>query len=582
MDMNSRNISNVLQNGAPVTQQVGVYNTYVGARYVPIFDGEWSSTKQYEPLTIVSYQGNSYTSTQYVPVGTYITNTNYWAQTGNYNSQLELYIQQVNALSDSIKNLLVSQNYVTPEQYGAKGDGITNDSPAFTSAVTEAISTGKGIYLASPAYYLNDTININSSRVVIFANPFGEQTCIIKANPNLSSVFNITSPRCALYYIQIIHDIDDGSLANGIAINFNVGENYSYNCDGNVVGCMIQGYSTGIKISSKNLNVYDTLLSHCSIGIDFTIPSSASNVNYRGITIVNNRFHNIGAETNYAPGTCCIKVDQSLSNVLNQFFINGNYADLGSTFFIGQANGGWIINNYIVSLHADGIIIDNTDYTFSGISFPIICNNFLETLNYVNSKYGIHVIGGMRCVIYNNMFNGFQTSSILVENCNRCSIINNIISGASSDYEIKIINGVDCNIINNNEMYSPTHAEKSVGVLTSTGTPGACTYSAGTHYGLVNLNVARQRIYENDTSGAYADIYKCGSTVIITLGGATLQAHTNVNTDAIITLPFKIPATLELLNTLNQNRLYLDPSGVIYGTTQQNEALRGFWCTPFI
>ena len=39
---------------------------YVGARYVPVFANplEWSDTREYEPLTIVTYQGNSYTSMQ--------------------------------------------------------------------------------------------------------------------------------------------------------------------------------------------------------------------------------------------------------------------------------------------------------------------------------------------------------------------------------------------------------------------------------------------------------------------------------------------------------------------------------------
>ena len=63
-------------------------NRYVGARYVPIFDGDWDNTKQYEPLTIVSYQGDSYTSRGYVPAGININNTTYWAKTGNFNQQV--------------------------------------------------------------------------------------------------------------------------------------------------------------------------------------------------------------------------------------------------------------------------------------------------------------------------------------------------------------------------------------------------------------------------------------------------------------------------------------------------------------
>lgn len=70
---------------------------YIGARYVPIFadPAEWTSTKQYEPLTIVLHQGDSFTSKQFVPVGIDIDNTDYWAKTGNYNAQIEQYREEV-------------------------------------------------------------------------------------------------------------------------------------------------------------------------------------------------------------------------------------------------------------------------------------------------------------------------------------------------------------------------------------------------------------------------------------------------------------------------------------------------------
>lgn len=66
---------------------------YIGSRYVPIFADpvEWSNTKSYEPLTIVTHEGNSYTSRQFVPVGIDITNGDYWVLTGNYNAQIEQY-----------------------------------------------------------------------------------------------------------------------------------------------------------------------------------------------------------------------------------------------------------------------------------------------------------------------------------------------------------------------------------------------------------------------------------------------------------------------------------------------------------
>lgn len=74
---------------------------YIGARYVPILGRkdetsiQWDNSAPYEPLTIVLYRGNSYTSRQMVPAGIDITNELYWACTGNYNAQIELYRQDV-------------------------------------------------------------------------------------------------------------------------------------------------------------------------------------------------------------------------------------------------------------------------------------------------------------------------------------------------------------------------------------------------------------------------------------------------------------------------------------------------------
>lgn len=83
-------------------------NSYIGARYVPIFANkdlnyQWTNTRSYEPLMIVLYQGNSYTSTTFVPIGVDIFNTTYWANTGNYNAQMA-------QLQELFKEGIINQN----------------------------------------------------------------------------------------------------------------------------------------------------------------------------------------------------------------------------------------------------------------------------------------------------------------------------------------------------------------------------------------------------------------------------------------------------------------------------------------
>jgi ribosomal protein S13 len=134
-------------------------NKYIGARYVPKFGGDWDSSKSYEPLVIVCYQGNSYTSKTYVPSGTDINNLLFWALTGNYNAQVEYYRQEVNALktayAQQFENIAVK-----PETYGAKGDGITDDTDAIQEAIDYANSRGTHVVAltAGRVYIISRTL----------------------------------------------------------------------------------------------------------------------------------------------------------------------------------------------------------------------------------------------------------------------------------------------------------------------------------------------------------------------------------------------------------------------------------------
>lgn len=81
--------------------------TYIGARYVPIFANpvEWDLERSYEYLTIVTHNGDSYTSKRAVPAGTSITNTDYWVLTGNYNQAVSQLRTEVNELTESVASL---------------------------------------------------------------------------------------------------------------------------------------------------------------------------------------------------------------------------------------------------------------------------------------------------------------------------------------------------------------------------------------------------------------------------------------------------------------------------------------------
>lgn len=113
-----------MANETPIATDYSGVREYIGARYVPVFANplEWSDTRGYEPLTIVSHQGNSYTSMQSVPPGIDITDTDYWASTGNYNAQVEAYRKEV-------------------ASWGVKIDQANEGSTSAVSKADSAIST---------------------------------------------------------------------------------------------------------------------------------------------------------------------------------------------------------------------------------------------------------------------------------------------------------------------------------------------------------------------------------------------------------------------------------------------------------
>ncbi len=97
---------------------------------------EWDKTKTYEPLTIVYYQGNSYTSRQSVPAGVDITDTTYWALTGNYNAQIEQYRKET-----------ASKLSTVTTDGTLKGDGTKTDPLKVKLNHSTVMSdTGKTVY----------------------------------------------------------------------------------------------------------------------------------------------------------------------------------------------------------------------------------------------------------------------------------------------------------------------------------------------------------------------------------------------------------------------------------------------------
>lgn len=120
----------------------------------------WDSSIAYLIYSIVEYQGTNYIALQDVPVGVMITNTDYWIPSNTV-------VEQINAISVSVSELEKKIPFVTPEEYGAAGDGTTDD----TQPIQNAFDSGSPVYFSKKkTYRITSTINMNKFNQKIVGN----------------------------------------------------------------------------------------------------------------------------------------------------------------------------------------------------------------------------------------------------------------------------------------------------------------------------------------------------------------------------------------------------------------------------
>lgn len=205
---------------------------YVGARYVPkLFDDgqgslEWQPNTYYEPLTIVTYNNSSYTSRGPISasIGNPAENGEYWALTGNFNAQIA-------EVEKSVNNLKTKMRTVTIDQYGAVGDGITDDTAAFKSALAFCSANGNVLSSAGKRYVVNGPITITNVNI-----DFGGGTLLINSpfavenkdelglfihnvkfdfSNSATAVLNCNTKRCSYFHIGIENANKNGIILSG-------------------------------------------------------------------------------------------------------------------------------------------------------------------------------------------------------------------------------------------------------------------------------------------------------------------------------------------------------------------------------
>ena len=414
------------------------YRQYIGSRYVPIFGRkgentyEWDNSAPYEPLTVVMHQGNSFTSIQYVPTGIDINNRKYWAETGNWNAQVEAYRAEVRTFNDRIeantRNIAtidedswVTENriadgavtsgkiadgnvttgkivdnavttpkiadgavtsdkispaifksymgFFSPEQFGAIGDGVTDDTQAFKDMLV-AMYDGSVCVLQSKNYLITDTltINVNMARFTSFER--SESTPCIKFDFN-----DFTDKHCIDCYgtgntFSNIHVRQESNEVRSCMFYID-GVNNNYNVDYTFDGCVFSNAWNCFEIIGRNVHITNCLISTI-MATSITIKQPNYATPLRGFVFENNRFHIAGMLVNTAELT-------DYSETFNLALVN-NMVDFSKRLYLGISDNVNISGNTVAqtTIQADYLVLFNK--TVNRDSCAYVSNNMVSTL----------------------------------------------------------------------------------------------------------------------------------------------------------------------------------------------------------
>ena len=236
---------------------------YVGARYVPKFANpvEWDNVRQYEPLTIVTHLGNSFTSKKPVPAGVDIGNTEYWVNTGNYNEQVATYQQQVTALSERVAGLYMATISMKnpPAGLAACDPTGTMDCADAAQAIINYARNNKQAVMVDGVFKIEKTLTLASGDTLIGLGTNTANYDVTTAN-NLKPILSgfICTDKTA---INIPNRAFGVTLKNfaivGSANNGNPGIWADRLRDSILENLRVSWFNTGVKLSVLNAEISD-------------------------------------------------------------------------------------------------------------------------------------------------------------------------------------------------------------------------------------------------------------------------------------------------------------------------------------
>ena len=384
---------------------------YIGARYVPkIYEGsngsEWESGVEYEALTIVTYNSNSYTSRKPVPssVGNPSDNIEYWAQTGSYNAQVNQLTNEVADLSGRVDTIegIVGQVFppVNIMTLGAKNDGSED-----VGAIINQYTSQFPIYLPVGRYLVTTPIVLVNS---LLGADCGSGRAYISNSKTSVLVNSITSGS--------IITINENAIPHTITMS---------NIDilGNNQDVTAIDFKPAVRVQ---LNIRNVGIAGVKIGLDIAPSVTAPAL----VRIDGFRLYGIYDETQQAAIMDSIGIRNNANSVDNHFINVDIFGYRVGMQLMG--NGGHLLNMINIYPPNGSVSAENKDQYFAGTACVEAYGNITADMIYLDTSYQcwIQRTGYAQIGKAFTWFDGWDASGVSVANglCFSTRTVNGVTS----------------------------------------------------------------------------------------------------------------------------------------------------------